>query len=166
MNPEPTPQPAPAATLQSFVSYFAGITTFSAKPAVLQVVDGRIQLVEVDPTTRQATRTVFDVLPAQIAKIRGSASTMTLRIDGQRYVLDFSPSAVALMPAGLVGAAIAIHQSKTSGIGDWAVALRGLGVDIRITSIGRIMGITFIAIFGILAAIILVAVIYGKLSGN
>ena len=167
MNPESTPQPAaPAATIQSLVTYYAGVTTYSATPAVLQLVDGRIQLVRLDPTSRQPLETIFNVLPAEITNVRGSISYARFAIAGKKYRLDFSQTAVLVMPAGLIGVAIAANAVKKSGIAGWMEALRGMGVDARVTSMGRIMAITFAAVFGTIALIILIAVVSSKLGGN
>ena len=147
------------------VTVFDGISQFSAKKAVIELHDdNRFVLAKIDEATGAKTETVMDV-PLTALEVGGSQAMLTFKANGVKKRVDFSfGSRAAMALGGVAGMAISGQLAKNSGIGTWVEAFKSRGVPVKFMSFGKMMGISF-AIVGGIVVIIVIAVVIGVFAG-
>jgi hypothetical protein len=149
-----------AIILQQPVTVFDGITQFSAKKAVIELHDDdHFVLYKIDELTGAITEVVMNVWLKDL-EVGGSQAMLTFKSGGIKKRVDFSfGSRIALAAGGVAGIAVSGALAKSSGIGAWVEAFKARGVRVRFMTFGRMMGLSVAIAFGIIAVIVVIAVV-------
>jgi hypothetical protein len=154
-----------AIILQQPVTVFDGISQFSAKKAVIELHDDdHFVLYKIDEATGAITETVMNVWLRDL-EVSGSQAMLVFKSAGIKKRVDFSfGSRLALAAGGVAGIAVAGSLAKKSGIGAWVDAFKARGVPVKFMTFGKLMGISFAIVGGILVVTIVAVVIGASLS--
>ena len=155
----------PTAKFSRPITYYTGITQFSAKSAVLSWDTDDVLTLDVVDANNVPIERVFQT-PIKGLKVGGNLAVIWFKINGKKVRVDFSISSRMVSAAsGLVGGSVAnvaglYAQSeliKSSGVLEWLRAFRENGATVKYWShksavvigfiFGLIIGAGIIAIF-------------------
>lgn len=151
-------QTAQKAKIQSRIGYVKGFEIAGGEKVGLLEwgADDRIRLFDIDRATGQSKGVMFDVTTAEIAKVSGFSSSLTLKLtDGTKYTLNFSAaSAYAVAGLGVAGMALSSEINKAAGVNKWLEDLRSHGVTVSYLTFMKV------ALFTVIGIVALALIIY------
>lgn len=156
---------------QSYLHYYSDGTQFSRTTARLSWTDDdRLVLERVD-----AEHTPIDVVfdaPIREVRVTGAMSVPKFTVGGRGHRVDFAESArISGMVTGAIGGAIDSDIARGSGVGiyaggtaasgvaQWVAALKAAGARTNYWTTGKVMAVTVIGTFALVAVIFAVLLV-------
>ncbi len=138
---------------QSRVLYRKSAWRLKGKPALLQWVGSRIQLLTINPNGGLPERIIFDYDVKEISGLETANQLMALTMGDKEYHLNFSPAAGAMAAfATVLPLKQATSQlSPMQEVGWWRQNLQAHGVKSKLSKASK----TVIFCFAIFAAVVL-----------
>jgi hypothetical protein len=138
---QPTNTVAKIQTAVNFTTVYIGIGDSSG--LLEWTYDDRIRLFELDRNDPSKSTLVFDIVPADIKKVKGLSPSLSFHLhNGKNYYFMFSDKALLALGAigGFVGGVASDVISNKAGIGPWRAQLEQFGVMDKSTSMTKLMG--------------------------
>jgi hypothetical protein len=154
--------------MKNRVIYTTGFTKGGGSAILEWTTENHIKLTEIDKSTEQPTKVLFDCTPNQITSMYDIMTMLCLKIQGVNYQMDMSispiASAAALSAGGVVGLGVAGKIRDDSGLLQWVDKLRSEGVVYREPPSSKVMKYVLVGIFGLIAVVFLIAFVVGLIA--
>jgi hypothetical protein len=153
--------------LSQNLDVYDGVSTFSARPAVMEINDDNtFTLAKVDRATNAKIEPVFTNVPLSQLTVKGTGSSLKFSHAGVTKRVDFSVASRAVgAVGGVIGMAVQSSMVNKSGVTYWVDALRTNGASVKYMSQGKAMGIGLGIGFGIVVVVIVVVVLVAVVGG-
>jgi len=139
------------------VTYFEGISQFSAQPAALVWTDEDHLILDVVDENNVPVRRVFDI-PISKLVVGGSSAVIWFLVDGKKHRVDFSFGARLAMAGGVAGMVISGNLIQQSGVLEWVNGLTAHGAASKYITYGKLLAWSFALAFALVAVVTVVVV--------